>query len=78
MIKGTSFFSVFLGFSFAVWLVTLWILSSLPGQDVHLPAFPESDKVAHFFYFFVGGLLLVLLTNGDPSCPLAGCFSRRS
>ena len=61
MIKGTSFFSGFLGFSFAVWLVTLWILSSLPGQDVHLPAFPESDKVAHFLYFFVGGLLLATI-----------------
>jgi hypothetical protein len=58
MIKGTSFFSVFLGFLFGVWVVTLWILSSLPGQDIYLPPFPEADKVAHFGYFFIGGFLL--------------------
>ena len=58
MAKGTWFFSVFLGFLFGVWVVTLWIFSSLPGQDIHLPPFPESDKVAHFGYFFTGGLLL--------------------
>jgi VanZ family protein len=58
MAKGTSFFSVFLGLLFGVWVVTLWILSSLPGQDIHLPPFPEADKVAHFGYFFIGGLLL--------------------
>jgi hypothetical protein len=38
--------------------VTLWMLSSLPGQDIHLPPFPEADKVAHFGYFFIGGFLL--------------------
>jgi VanZ family protein len=59
--KGTSFFSAFLGFSFAAWLVILWILSSLPGQEVHLPAFAESDKVAHFIYFFIGGALLAAI-----------------
>src|SRR6267142_1675641 len=58
MIKGTSFFSVFLGFLFGVWVVTLWILSSLPGQDIYLPPFPEADKAAHFGYFFIGGFLL--------------------
>jgi VanZ family protein len=59
--KGSSFFSVFLGFLFGVWVVTLWILSSLPGQDIHLPPFPEADKVAHFDYFFTGGFLLAWL-----------------
>ena len=61
MLKGSSSFSVFLGFLFGVWLVTLWILSSLPGQDVHLPPFPEADKVVHFGYFFIGGFLLAWL-----------------
>jgi hypothetical protein len=56
IVKGTSFFSVFLGFLFGVWVVTLWMLSSLPGQDIHLPPFPEADKVAHFGYFFIGGI----------------------
>jgi VanZ family protein len=58
MVKGTSFFSVFLGFLFGVWVVTLWTLSSLTGQDIHLPSVPEADKVAHFGYFFIGGFLL--------------------
>jgi VanZ family protein len=58
MVKGTSFFSVFLGFLFGLWVVSLWILSSLPGQNIHLPPFPEADKAAHFAYFFIGGFLL--------------------
>jgi VanZ family protein len=58
MAKGTSFFSVFLGFLFGLWVAALWILSSLPGQSIHLPSFPESDKLAHFGYFFIGGSLL--------------------
>ncbi|MFZ0710943.1 MAG: VanZ family protein [Terrimicrobiaceae bacterium] len=58
MAKGTSFFSVLLGFLFGAWVVALWIFSSLPGQLIHLPPFPGSDKVAHFGYFFIGGFLL--------------------
>ena len=58
MVKGTSFFSGFLGFLFGLWVVTLWILSSIPGNDVHLPPFPGADKAAHFAYYFVGGFLL--------------------
>jgi VanZ family protein len=58
MVKGTSFFSGFLGFLFGLWLVTLCILSAIPGDDLHLPPFPEADKAAHFAYYFVGGLLL--------------------
>ena len=61
--KGTSFFSVFLGFLFGLWLVSLWILSSIPGEDVHLPAFPGADKAAHFAYFLIGGFLLAGLLN---------------
>ena len=58
MVKGTSFFSGFLGFLFGLWVVTLWILSSVPGQDINLPPLPRADKVAHFAYFLIGGLLL--------------------
>jgi VanZ family protein len=57
-VKGTSFFSGFLGSLFGLWVVTLWIFSSLPGQDIHLPPFPAVDKAAHFGYFFIGGFLL--------------------
>jgi VanZ family protein len=60
-VKGTSFFSVFLGLMFGVWLVSLWVLSSLPGEDVHLPAFPGADKAAHFAFFLIGGSLLAWL-----------------
>jgi VanZ family protein len=60
-VKGTSFFSVFLGFMFGAWLVSLWILSSIPGEEIHLPPFPGADKAAHFAYFLVGGFLLASL-----------------
>jgi VanZ family protein len=60
MVTGSSVFSIFLSFLFGAWLVTLWVLSSLPGQDIHLP-FPAADKVAHFGYFFIGGVLLAWL-----------------
>jgi VanZ family protein len=43
-----------------LWLVGLWVLSSLPGDDVHLPPFPGADKLAHALYFAVGGALLAL------------------
>jgi VanZ family protein len=36
------------------WLIVLCWLSSLPQSKVHLPAFQNSDKVAHFFYFAAG------------------------
>lgn len=41
-----------------VWFVGLWLVSSLPGNEVSLPAFPHADKIAHFGYFLGGGLLL--------------------
>ena len=61
MVKGTSFFSVLMGVLFGLWLVTLWFLSSLPGEDIELPSLPWSDKAAHFAYFFIGGVLLAWL-----------------
>src|SRR6478752_2559449 len=36
--------------SWVLWLIILCVLSSLPQSNVHLPSFPNSDKVAHFLY----------------------------
>lgn len=44
-----------------MWFVGLWLVSSLPGNDVSLPAFPHADKIAHFGYFLGGGFLLAWL-----------------
>ena len=43
-----------------IWLVGLWVLSSLPGEEIELPPFPGADKLAHLLYFAVGGALLAL------------------
>ena len=43
-----------------IWLVGLWMLSSVPGDDIELPSFPGADKLAHLIYFAVGGALLAL------------------
>ena len=43
-----------------LWLIGLWVLSSLPGDDVQLPSFPGADKLAHMVFFAVGGALLAL------------------
>jgi VanZ family protein len=61
--KGTRsfFFSVLVGILFGLWILSLWILSSLPGEDLQLPSFPGADKVVHFLYFSVGGFLLAWL-----------------
>lgn len=48
------------GSLFVIWLVSLWVLSSLPGDDVQLPPFPGADKLEHLLYFAVGGALLAL------------------
>lgn len=42
----------------AGWLGTLWWLSSRSVPVAKLPTFQFADKVAHFGYFFVGGILL--------------------
>lgn len=39
-----------------IWTGTLWLLSSHPGRPHELPV-PHLDKVAHFSYFFSGGIL---------------------
>jgi VanZ family protein len=52
------------GLLFVAWLVGLWVLSSLPGDDLQLPPFPGADKLAHGLYFAVGGVLLAYLIRG--------------
>jgi len=44
-----------------LWLAGLWLLSSLPGNQVRLPSFSNADKVAHFIYFLGGSFLLTWL-----------------
>jgi VanZ family protein len=58
--KGTrSFLALALpGSLFVIWLIGLWVLSSLPGEEIELPPFPGADKLAHLLYFAVGGALL--------------------
>ncbi len=56
--RGPLFSPILPGVLFALWAAVLWILSSLPGQNVPLPSFPHVDKVVHFGYFLVGGFLL--------------------
>ena len=58
--KGTrSFLALALpGSLFIIWLVGLWVLSSIRGEDIKLPPFPGADKLAHLLYFAVGGALL--------------------
>ena len=52
------------GTLFVIWLAGLWILSSIPGDEIELPPFPGADKLAHLFYFAVGGVLLAWLIRG--------------
>jgi len=59
--KGLSiFWPVLFWIATGVWFAVLWKLSSMSGSS--LPSFkvPNADKIAHFTYFFIGG---VLLTN---------------
>jgi VanZ family protein len=60
--KGIRSFLAFAlpGSLFVLWLIGLWVLSSLRGDDIQLPAFPGADKLAHLLYFAVGGALLAL------------------
>jgi VanZ family protein len=46
-----------------IWLSGLWLLSSLPGDEVQLPSFTHADKVAHFGYFLGGGFLFAWLVR---------------
>ena len=61
--KGTRsfFFSGMVGILFGLWLLSLWILSSLAGEDIQLPSFIGADKLVHFAYFSIGGFLLAWL-----------------
>lgn len=62
--------------AFAIWLGALWWLSSGP-RDVPMGAeIPFADKICHFGYFGLGGLLLgtalALRTPGTRAAILAG------
>jgi VanZ family protein len=64
----------------AIWLGTLWWLSSRSLPVATLPTFQFTDKVAHFGYFFVGGSLLAValrdvVPNWKPRvfCVIAAC-----
>jgi VanZ family protein len=45
--------------AFAAWCVTLFILSSIPGNRFAPPPFSWADKVVHTFIFTTGSFLLV-------------------
>ena len=47
-----------------IWLIGLWVLSSLPGEEIELPPFPGADKLAHLLYFAVGGRSACLVYPG--------------
>lgn len=47
----------------ALWLGALFLFSSLPGGSFPSVRIPHIDKVFHFGYFFLGGLLLALLAR---------------
>ena len=52
----------------------IFCLSSIHGDHIHLPAFPYSDKVAHFFaYSFLGWLISLrkVLRGSAGSMPIA-------
>ena len=56
----------------------LFYFSSLPGNEIHLPLFPHSDKLVHFLAYLVLGWLIALRfelrrrLSGPPSPSWAG------
>ncbi|HVE16457.1 MAG TPA: VanZ family protein [Chthoniobacterales bacterium] len=50
----------FLWLAFAAWCITLFILSSIPGNRIGPPPFFEADKVVHTIIFATGSFLLAL------------------
>lgn len=45
-------------FLFGLWVVSLWCLSAGNPAPQNAPEIPHLDKVVHFTYFFIGGVLL--------------------
>jgi len=41
-------------------MAAIFYASSLPGSEINLPAFPHSDKLAHFLAYFALGWLISL------------------
>ena len=43
----------------AAWMITIFILSSLPGSELPKTRIPHADKMVHFvLYFILGGLII--------------------
>ena len=45
-------------FSYLIWNVTLWLLSSGNPSPNNSPKIPHLDKIVHFTYFFIGAFIL--------------------
>jgi VanZ family protein len=50
--------TAFLWLAFATWCVSLFILSSIPGNRIEPLPFPQADKVVHACIFILGAALL--------------------
>ena len=44
-------------------MAVLFYTSSLPGDEIHLPPFPYSDKAVHFAAYWVLGILIACRTR---------------
>ena len=56
--KLANFYTLLPGVLFVAWMSGLWLVSSLPGNEVRLPPFPHADKIVHCAFFAIGGFLL--------------------
>lgn len=45
---------------FATWLLTVYVLSSVPGDRFHATDIPYADKIVHVLIFLTGSSLLTL------------------
>jgi VanZ family protein len=58
-----SFVSKFCLSAFVLWIVALYILSSIPkGLPPSIPMIIHPDKIVHFAYFFAGAFCLTIYT----------------
>jgi VanZ family protein len=53
--RPAAYFLLFVG-----WFILLWILSSGHPSLKHTDQLPHFDKIAHFIYFYIGGVLLAM------------------
>ena len=59
----------FWGLLYVVWAAILWWMSSQPRLPTPLPRFQYADKIAHFSYFFLGGIFLACAIASRVSSP---------